>query len=190
MTGKIRIIGGRWRGRRLAVPDDREGLRPTGDRARETLFNWLQPRIIGARCLDLFAGTGALGLEAASREASRVVMVERDGDLVAALGRVVGDWPDSEGIEIVQADALDWLRRSGDRFDVVFLDPPFGHGLRQAALDELVAAGRLEPGALVYVEQGIDEAEIEPAGAFRVLRHKRQGRVGLTLLEYGETPAL
>lgn len=190
MTGKIRIIGGRWRGRRLAVPPDYEGLRPTGDRARETLFNWLQPRIIGAGCLDLFAGTGALGLEAASRGASRVVMIERDGDLVARLRQAVGDWPDSEVLDIVQADALDWLSRAGERFDVVFLDPPFGQGLRQAALDGLIAADRLNPGALVYIEQGVDETGVEPGEAFVVLRRKRQGRVVLTLLEYGETAAL
>ncbi|MFW5927411.1 MAG: 16S rRNA (guanine(966)-N(2))-methyltransferase RsmD [Wenzhouxiangella sp.] len=190
MTGKIRIIGGRWRGRRLAVPADREGVRPTGDRTRETLFNWLQFRIVGADCLDLFAGTGALGLEAASRGASKVVLVERDGELVAGLRRAVEDWPGSGVLEIVQADALEWLRRPGERFDMVFVDPPFGQGLCPPALAGLVAGDRLNPGARVYVEQGVDEEEIDPGESFAVLRRKRQGRVILTLLEYAESPAL
>ncbi|MGB0514957.1 MAG: RsmD family RNA methyltransferase, partial [Wenzhouxiangellaceae bacterium] len=95
MSGAVRIISGQWRGRRLRVPD-LDGLRPTGDRAREVVFNWLQDRVHGTRCLDLFAGTGALGLEAASRGASRVTLIERDRRLAEALRRLASEWPGSE----------------------------------------------------------------------------------------------
>lgn len=181
MTGKIRIIGGQWRGRRLSVPD-RPGLRPTGDRVRETLFNWLQPYIGGAECLDLFAGTGALGLEAASRGAGRVVLVERDRALVDAI-RVAQSWPGGAGVEVIRDDALAWLGRSTNRFDIVFLDPPFGAGLQARALEALVTHGLLADGALVYVEQEIDES-LEDSERFEVFRDKRLGRVQARLLRY------
>src|SRR6056297_986999 len=107
MTGKLRIISGSWRGRRLPVPD-LPGLRPSGDRTREVLFNWLQDRVRAARCLDLFAGTGALGLEAASRGAGSVVLVEQDRGLCRQLTEFAGQWPGGDVLTIVQADALRW----------------------------------------------------------------------------------
>src|SRR5690625_7049582 len=129
MAGKIRIISGRWRGRRLKVPG-LPGLRPSGDRVRETLFNWLQWDIAGARCLDLFAGTGALGLEALSRGAAKVTFVERNRKLVAALRELAASWPGGEGMEVVQGDVAGWLASQAGRnhdasFDLVFIDPPF-----------------------------------------------------------------
>jgi 16S rRNA (guanine966-N2)-methyltransferase len=181
MTGRIRIIGGQWRGRKLAVPD-RSGLRPTGDRVRETLFNWLQPFIAGATCLDLFAGTGALGLEAVSRGASRVVLVERERELVDGM-RAAQAWPGGERLELVCDDALAWIERGAESFDIVFLDPPFGAGLQERSLEALVAHGAIGQGALVYVEQEIDE----PIGGddrFETLRDKRLGRVRARLLRY------
>ena len=181
MTGKIRIIGGRWRGRKLSVPE-RPGLRPTGDRVRETVFNWLQPEIVGARCLDLFAGTGALGLEAASRGASRVVMVERDRVLTETL-RQARQWPGGEVIQVYDGDALRWLVNAGEAFDIVFVDPPFGSGLQAQALAGLVEHGVLAATALVYVEQGVDESLADLAG-FESLRDKRMGRVRARLLRY------
>ena len=181
MTGKIRIIGGQWRGRKLVVPE-RPGLRPTGDRVRETLFNWLQPKIVGARCLDLFAGTGALGLEAASRGASRVVLVERERALADTL-RQVTQWPGGEVIEVVNGDALSWLENAGETFDLVFVDPPFGTGLQARVLNALVEHGMLGEAARVYVEQGVDE-EVADVTNFRPLRDKRLGRVRARLLEY------
>lgn len=164
MTGKLRIIGGQWRGRRLSVPDA-SGLRPTGDRAREVLFNWLQDRIRGARCLDLFAGTGALGLEAASRGAASVTLVERDRKLAALLARVAAEWPGGDMLHIVRGDALVWLAREaessagrqdlapgGAPFDLVFVDPPFDAGLYARTLAALRRPGLLAAGARVYVE--------------------------------------
>lgn len=152
-TGKVRIIAGRWRGSKLDVPDV-AGLRPSSDRVRETLFNWLQGHIPGARCLDLFAGSGALGFEAASRGAAQVVMIERDPLAVAAL-RASHARLGGEGVEILAADALAWLARTPDRaFDVVFVDPPFAAGVHQKTLDAL--ARWLAPGAQVYVETSRD----------------------------------
>ncbi|HJV94446.1 MAG TPA: 16S rRNA (guanine(966)-N(2))-methyltransferase RsmD, partial [Albitalea sp.] len=120
--GRLRIIGGRWRGRRLEVPES-EGLRPTPDRVRETLFNWLGRDLSGLACLDLFAGSGVLGFEAASRGAARVVMVERERETLEQL-RANRAALDALQVEIVPGDAFEYLARGGERFDVVFLDPP------------------------------------------------------------------
>jgi len=204
MTGKLRIISGSWRGRRLPVPD-LPGLRPTGDRAREVLFNWLQGRLQGARCLDLFAGTGALGLEAASRGAASVVLVELDRGLCRALSEFGREWPGGDVLTVVQADARRWLERTEDRFDIVFVDPPFGAGLYAATLDALARPGLLAPGALVYVEsaarspapfQPPDERSAPPASSpcqaeepapspegWSILREKRLGDVRMQLLQ-------
>jgi len=153
--GQVRIIGGRWRGTKLAVPE-RPGLRPSSDRVRETLFNWLMPALPGARVLDLFAGTGVLGLEALSRGAARAVLVERDPGLATALREVVAKL--SAPAEVHAADALAWLGGRHEAFDLVFLDPPFADGLWDRALETLVP--RLAPGAWIYVES---PANIVPA---------------------------
>lgn len=149
--GSVRIIAGEWRGRKLAVPD-LPGLRPTPDRVRETLFNWLMPVSEGARCLDLFAGTGALGLEAASRGAAEVVLVERDRGAAAALrGHVTRLGAGQVRVEC--ADALQWLDQPAtSRFDVVFLDPPYGADLLAPAWRRLRDGGWLAPQAYVYAE--------------------------------------
>lgn len=184
MTGKIRIIGGQWRGRRLTVPDS-PGLRPTGDRARETLFNWLSPKIHGARCLDLFAGSGALGLEAASRGAAKVTLVERQGDLVGHLREVASSWPGGERLDIVHADAMNWLAQAEASHDLVFVDPPFDSKLQGRVLELLIERNLLAPGARVYVESGHGEHDL-PASAladFSEIKLKRQGEVMLRVLE-------
>ena len=139
-AGSVRIVGGRWRGTRLAVPD-LAGLRPTSDRVRETLFNWLQPALPGARVLDLFAGSGALGLEAVSRGAAHAVLVEHDRLQAASLRATVLRLDAGAQVEVVQDDALRWLARpqaTADRFDIAFLDPPFGDGLWEPALQALL----------------------------------------------------
>jgi 16S rRNA (guanine966-N2)-methyltransferase len=177
--GRVRIVGGEWRGRRIAVPA-RAGVRPTPDRVRETLFNWLGQRLDGAACLDLYAGSGALGFEAASRGAGRVVMVEADRGVAAALGRSREQLA-AAAVEIVAGDALEFLARSGERFDVVFLDPPF----RQNALPALLAAlpPRLQRGARVYVE-GAQAARA--AGPWRELKRARAGQVSYQLLQWSD----
>lgn len=191
MAGKLRIIGGRWRGRKLAVPD-LPGLRPSGDRSREVLFNWLQEFIQGARCVDLFAGTGALGLEAASRGAAAVVLAERDRRLCDRVRAIGAEWPGSDVLNIVQGDARRWLQRATGPFDIAFVDPPFSAGLHGAVLQALSRPGLLAPGALVYVESDANSpAPLVPCEApdadhaltsWRIQREKKLGEVRMQLL--------
>jgi 16S rRNA (guanine966-N2)-methyltransferase len=173
----VRIIGGAHRGRKLAVAD-RPGLRPTPDRVRETLFNWLGQRLDGLACLDLFAGSGALGFEAASRGARRVVMVERDAGAFAALQRAKAELGEA-AVELVCGDAHDYLRRTSERFDVVFLDPPFGQNALPALLQAL--APRLAAGARVYAEA---PAAVPAAPPWEALRAARAGQVSYQLLQW------
>ena len=126
-SGSVRLIAGQWRGRKLPIVDV-EGLRPTGDRVKETLFNWLQTQIPGARCLDLFAGSGSLGFEAASRGAAEVIMVERDPTVVGCL-QASAERLSAAQVTILQTDAATYLQTSPDPFDIVFLDPPFQSAL-------------------------------------------------------------
>ncbi len=147
---QLRIIGGAWRGRKLAfapVP----GLRPTPNRVRETLFNWLAPVIRDARCLDLFAGSGALGLEAASRGAARCVLVEQQHAVVKTLREQVVRLQ-AEHVEVVEAEVLRWLSQDAIPFDVVFLDPPFRQGLLQDCIERLEQNGWLADSAWIYLE--------------------------------------
>ena len=158
----------------LARPD----LRPTPDRVRETLFNWLGQWLTGLSCLDLFAGSGALGFEAASRGAGRVLMVDADRTAVAALEKVRAEIG-AKQVEIIQDDALAYLRKTQARFDVVFLDPPFRQNALASVLETLPA--RLVPGARVYVEAA---APIDPGQPWRELRSARAGQVSYQLLEW------
>jgi 16S rRNA (guanine966-N2)-methyltransferase len=176
-AGRLRIVGGVWRSRIIDVPE-RPELRPTPNRVRETLFNWLGQELTGLACLDLYAGSGALGFEAASRGAARVVMVEADRAVLAALRRSRERLGASE-VEIVAGDALEYLARPGERFDVVFLDPPF----RQNALPMLLGKlpPRLQPGARVYLEAA---QAVEPAPPWRELKRARAGQVSSQLLQW------
>ena len=176
-AGRVRIIAGEWRSRVIEVPA-RPGLRPTPDRVRETLFNWLGQRLDGRACLDLYAGSGALGFEAASRGAARVVMVENDRAALAALRRsreLLG----ARGVEILALDAAAFLAVGGERFDVVFLDPPF----RQNALPALLGAlpPRLAAGARVYLEAA---RPVDVPGSWRELKRARAGQVSYQLLAW------
>ncbi|BAZ95409.1 ribosomal RNA small subunit methyltransferase D [Thiohalobacter sp. COW1] len=187
MAGRnqLRIIGGDWRGRRLKVVDQ-SGLRPTPDRVRETLFNWLAPVIAGSRCLDLFAGSGALGLEAASRGAAGVTLVEKAGAAARQLRDNIALLQAGDRLELVQTDALRFLGRApAEPYDVVFLDPPFGQGWLQRCLPGLAQPGWLAPGAYVYMEaeQDLDSAALQallPAG-WQLIRSRKSGEVGYHL---------
>jgi len=157
--GEVRLIGGMWKRSKLPVPD-RPGLRPTPDRVKETLFNWLGQDLTGWRVLDAFAGTGALGFEAASRGAAEVVLLERDTALAASLEatrlRLGGTT-----VRIERADALAWMARAGPgRFELVLLDPPFDADLALPAI--IVAAPLVSEGGFVYVESGQPVAEVPP----------------------------
>lgn len=147
---EIRIIGGRFRSRKLRFPET-EGLRPTPDRVRETLFNWLRDSTEGARCLDLYAGSGALGFEAVSRGARRVVMVDAQKPVTQSL-KAHCDMLDVPEVVVVTANARDFLKGSSEIFDVVFLDPPFRKGWLPSAGILLEKGGWLAPLALIYVE--------------------------------------
>lgn len=179
MSGRIRIIAGNWRGRRLVVPE-RPGLRPTGDRCRETLFNWLAGHLRGARCLDLFAGTGALGLECASRGAAEVHLVERDRALAAALEAIRGDWPGTEALHVHPGDGLVRLRDFDPPFDLIFVDPPFDTDLAGRALGIIAERGLLAAEGRLYLES---PARIAPdLHGFDVLREKKAGEVMMRLI--------
>lgn len=148
---QVRIIAGTWRGQRLRFADG-PGLRPTADSNRETLFNWLQPLLPGSHCLDAFAGSGALGLEAASRGAAAVLLVERNRKAAAQLHDNVQMLEAGDRVRIHHGDAVALLRGPGRPMDVVFLDPPFAGDLLEPACQALAAGNWLRPGTRIYVE--------------------------------------
>jgi 16S rRNA (guanine966-N2)-methyltransferase len=155
-ANQVRIIAGQWRGRRLEFPD-LPGLRPTPDRVRETLFNWLAPVLPGARCLDLFAGSGALGIEALSRGAAEAVLVEPQPLAVRALRENLARLK-AENARVEMIDALAWLRQPATPFEIVLLDPPFGQGLLEPVCAMLERNGWLADAAWIYLEA---ETELE-----------------------------
>lgn len=180
--GEVRIIGGQWKRTKLPVID-LPGLRPTADRIRETLFNWLGQTLDGWRVLDAFAGTGALGFEAASRGAEAVVMLEREAILVDGL-RATQRRLQATAITIHRANALNWMTASADRFDLVLLDPPFADNLFDRAL--AAAVPLLAEGGLMYVEA---PREITPPTGFTRWRQGRAGTVHYQLLRREDNPA-
>ena len=184
---RLRIIGGEWRGRKLSFPD-LPGLRPTPDRVRETLFNWLRDILPGARCLDLFAGSGALSLEALSRGAERAVLVDSHPAVIDQLNRHL-DALHARGARVVQAEAQAFLRGPGQSFDVVFLDPPFDSGQLQPCLALLAAGAWLAPTAWLYVETARRTPLPPLPEDWQVLRHKEAGQVGYYLLKRSTSAA-
>lgn len=153
-AGQIRIIGGQWRGRKLPVPDS-PGLRPTTDRVRETLFNWLAPSMVDARCLDCFAGSGALGLEALSRYAASATLLEMDRSVSQQLQQNLATLK-ATNAKVVNTNALTFLAQQGTPHDVVFIDPPFRKGLLEETLALLENNGWLADDALIYVESEVE----------------------------------
>ncbi|MBI3562036.1 MAG: 16S rRNA (guanine(966)-N(2))-methyltransferase RsmD [Gammaproteobacteria bacterium] len=171
----VRIIGGQWRSRKLSFPEQLQ-LRPTPDRVRVTLFNWLLPLLPGACCLDLFAGSGALGLEALSRGAARVVLVEQDRRVADNLRQQRLNLHASQA-QVVNADALGYLSSTTDRFDIVFLDPPYHSELLLPACQLLEQRGWLHPEARIYLETGATQVIDQLPPNWQVIRHKRAGQV-------------
>ncbi len=180
MVGKVRIIGGTWRGRRLAVADY-PGLRPTPDRVRETLFNWLADTVGGARCLDLFAGAGALGFEALSRGARSATLVERNNQLVRQLHAARAAL-DAQQAEIICAEALSWLQQAHEPFDIVFLDPPFRQDYVKKTCALLSNRGHLTPAAQIYTET--ERGAAPPGAGLQVLKQARAGQLEYSLYRY------
>jgi len=177
----LRIIAGHWRGRRWRFPAQ-VAIRPTPDRVRETLFNWLGPRVRGMRCLDPFAGSGALGLEALSRGAAQVVFIERDPTAARELARLLTEWG-AVGASVTCADARSYLEGSPEPFDLVFLDPPFDSGLLAGIAERLERGGWLAPEALIYAECAAREGLPALPPNWQPVKAKRAGEVGYHLLE-------
>lgn len=176
----VRIIAGCWRSRRLSFPTEL-GLRPTGDRIRETLFNWLAPHLPGARCLDAFAGSGALGFEALSRGAREVVFLETNPATLRSLLDNKAQL-NAEDASIIQADALNWLKQAQyPAFDIIFLDPPFADNLQQRCLEQIANSDLLHSGTLIYVECSADTPLVLPEN-LPVSREKSTGNVRYLLL--------
>lgn len=176
-SNSVRIIAGAWRSRLVAFPD-MEGLRPTPDRVRETLFNWLGQDLTGKRCLDLFAGSGALGFEALSRGAQEVVFVERSAPIrraIAANAERLG----AERLRLIAGDALEFAATTPGQFDIAFVDPPYGSGLAEAVLPRLPRL--LAAGALVYVES---DRAFSATQSWRRVRDGRAGAVHYRLIQW------
>lgn len=176
--GKVRIIAGKWRGRKLDVINS-PGLRPTPDRVRETLFNWLQQEIVGARCLDLFAGTGALAFEALSRGAAEVFMIESNPKIVESL-KQHAETLKSEGHTIQLADATSWLKQGIKGFDIIFLDPPFREGYIEQCCAAISEESMLKSKGLVYIES---EKELALPEGWEIRKQTKAGNVQSMLIQ-------
>ncbi|APZ44308.1 16S rRNA (guanine(966)-N(2))-methyltransferase RsmD [Acidihalobacter ferrooxydans] len=186
-TNQLRIIGGDWRGRRLRFPDA-EGLRPTGDRVRETLFNWLQGRVYGRRCLDVFAGSGALGFEAASRGAAQVVMVEaapRVAEALRANAALLG----ATAVQVEAQRAEAFLQTAPQAFDLIFLDPPFGKALLEPTLCALAAGGWCAPDARLYLECEATLGDPTLPRGYSCVKRGRAGQTAYFLVARDAVPA-
>ncbi|MGH8728432.1 MAG: 16S rRNA (guanine(966)-N(2))-methyltransferase RsmD [Burkholderiales bacterium] len=180
---RVRIIGGEWRSRIVSFPPH-EGLRPTPDRVRETLFNWLGQDLAGQSCLDLFAGSGVLGFEAISRGAAQAVLVDKERDVFKALQQSAKKL-DADRILVVCSDALSYLRREKTKFDVIFFDPPYGSVVFDDYLPLLGV--RMSDDAVVYFESN---RAITLARGWRAIRQKRAGQVHFALARRVAKPAL
>lgn len=181
-NSQLRIIAGKWRGRKLEFTAI-DGLRPTLDRIRETVFNWLQPHIAGSHCLDLFAGSGAMGFEACSRGAGHVDLVELNRQVCAQLNQHKNQL-DAAVINIVQADARQFLSKSPQRrYDIVFIDPPFSQQLWSEVADLLENNGWLQPHALIYLEFARHQALPAMPTTWQMLKDKQAGDVRYCLFE-------
>jgi 16S rRNA (guanine966-N2)-methyltransferase len=180
MKGKVRIIGGIWRGRKLEVPE-KSGLRPTPGRVRETLFNWLAMHLPESRCLDLFAGSGALGIEAISRGAKQVLLVEKERGIVQGLQRQVKTLATNK-VEIICSNALAFLKKTASAFDIVFLDPPFDSDLLSQSCILLEQQGWLNPQAIIYLEMKGSLALPNLPDNWQIIRQQTAGQIAFFLV--------
>ncbi|RKR53308.1 16S rRNA m(2)G-966 methyltransferase [Yokenella regensburgei] len=178
-SGQIRIIGGQWRGRKLPVPDS-PGLRPTTDRVRETLFNWLAPYMVDARCLDCFSGSGALGLEALSRYAASATLLEMERHVAQQLQKNLATLK-AGNARVVNTNTLAFLAESGTPHDVVFIDPPFRKGMLEETLDLLERNGWLADEAMIYVESEVENGLPVVPASWTLHREKVAGQVAYRL---------
>lgn len=178
-TGQIRIIGGQWRGRKLPVPDS-PGLRPTTDRVRETLFNWLAPSMVDATVLDCFAGSGALGLEALSRYATSATLLEMDRNVSQQLQKNLVTLK-ATNAKVVNTNTLNFLAQPGEPHSIVFVDPPFRKGLLDETLALLESNSWLADEALIYVESEVENGMPAVPATWSLHREKVAGQVAYRL---------
>jgi len=176
-VNQLRIIAGKWRGRKITFPDQ-EGLRPSPDRVRETLFNWLQSHIPGACCLDLFAGSGALSFEAASRAAAHITCVELNPVSAASIKKNIAIL-EANTISLLQQDALKFLTISSPekKYDLIFLDPPFSENLLEKSCELLENNAWLNDSALIYLESDQDLGEYALPSNWTLVKQKKAGQV-------------
>ena len=186
-SNAVRIIGGAWRGRRVGFPDV-PGLRPTPDRVRETLFNWLQHSTVGARCLDLVAGSGALGLEALSRGAREAVFVDPSPAAMRSLRAELTRLRGSDRARVLDMGAARFLGTPGEPFDLVFLDPPFGQGALEEYVPLLDSGHWVENGTLVYLECARATGVPPLPAHWELLKSKSAGEVGYHLARVNPRP--
>jgi len=184
--GVLRIIGGQWRGRKLPVPES-DGLRPTPNRVRETLFNWLRPHLPGARCLDVTAGTGSLCLEALSQGADKVVMVEQSAEAVRALRQNLESLGAGDRAQLIQGDGLAFLDGPVTPVDIIFLDPPFRSDLVARCSRKIAERGWLKSGGLVYIEAPREMSPLPIPDDWSLIRSKTAGKVGYHLARSGHS---
>lgn len=184
--GEVRVIAGLWRGRKLPVLNA-EGLRPTTDRVKETLFNWLMMDIAGSRCLDCFAGSGSLGIEALSRQAQAVVFLEKFANAANQLNKNLTVLKAANGT-VHHTDSLQFLAQPncGEPFEIVFIDPPFHHGLTPQVIDLLAKNGWLADNALLYVETEKTHAPLALPENWQILKEKTAGQVVSRLIQAGK----
>jgi 16S rRNA (guanine966-N2)-methyltransferase len=175
----VRIIGGTYRGKKIPFPDS-QGLRPTPDRVRETLFNWLMHHIRGARCLDAFAGSGALGFEAFSRGASEVYLVEQNKSVFANLQAQAASFK-SQQIHVLNTDVTDFIQHTTQQFDIIFLDPPFDLNLLFPCLDKIAASSILSDGGFIYLESA--KAVTADPLLWKTIKQKKAGQVCYQLIK-------
>ena len=181
VAGTLRIIGGRWRGRKLTVIDS-EGLRPTPSRVRETLFNWLQFSLSGANCLDLFAGTGALGLEAASRGVEKITLVEFNARTAEQLSKNCQQLG-ADNYQLVNKDAVTFLSGDQDQYDIVFIDPPYKLEIWSEIAEQLVSQDCLSLNALIYVEYPLTAIKPLLPSKWQLIKEKKAGGVNYCLFK-------
>ncbi len=175
---KVRIIAGKWRSRQLSFTGDVETLRPTPDRVRETVFNWLQNKIAGARCLDLFTGSGALAFEACSREAVSMTAIDNSREVIEVIMENC-QLLDCQNMSIIHSDAIDWLKKNTgiEPYDIIFLDPPYNLDLLDECCQLLESANLLKPGSVVYLESNSPLENIKLPSTWRWLKSKKAGQV-------------
>ncbi|MFK8066874.1 MAG: 16S rRNA (guanine(966)-N(2))-methyltransferase RsmD [Gammaproteobacteria bacterium] len=184
-SGTVRIIAGEFRSRKLPVVEV-AGLRPTTDRIRETLFNWLQHSIVSAHCLDMFAGTGALGFEAASRGAAKVVMIEQDRNAYSGLQQSI-ELLKTEKVSVINTNALSWLESGVEgaeqAFDIIFVDPPFDQNLALESLEKLTRSSCVKSGTLIYLEESAKVDSFTLPEKLEIIKQAKAGQVKYSLLK-------